>query len=149
MSKIKTNWKHFPLNSLIHNLSKNVKSRCDLYVMISAKRTCFLPTTKIWRSYKLFILNKCKCLCPMISNLKTMLIMRDGNCKHLLRDLRKHSYYIGLLWTHLWTKTERTDHQEVCFDGRMVLLTWFSGIICLDLHDLAEIFLQVIGLFKL
>ena len=42
---------YLPLNSLIHNLSKNIKSRHDFYVIQSAKRTRFLPTTKTWRSY--------------------------------------------------------------------------------------------------
>ena len=42
---------YLPFNSLIHNLSKNIKSRRDFYVIQSAKRTRFLLTTKTWRSY--------------------------------------------------------------------------------------------------
>ena len=46
---------NFPLNSLIHNLSKNIKSRRDFYVMKSAKRTCFLPTTNIIMEIIIFL----------------------------------------------------------------------------------------------
>ena len=67
---------YLPLNSLIHvhNLSKNIKSRRDFYVIQSAKRTRF-------------------------TNNENMEIIYTGR------------------------KAERTDHQEICFEHRMVLLT--------------------------
>ena len=91
---------NFPSNSLIHNLSWNIKSGRDFYVMKSIKGHVVYQQWKYGAgSYKLFTLNKCKCLHPATSNPKTMSFIRDRNGKHLsdFRNVPITLDYYGLI----------------------------------------------------
>ena len=95
-----------------------------------------------------FYLSELKCLRPATSTHRTTSI-RHGKDKHL-SEFRNHSCCNGILWTHPSAIPGRTDQQEAWIDRRINLLTRLSGIIYLNLHEyFGELFLQIVGLFKL